>query len=240
MKKIFSIILLLMVAFPTCTAKASTEQVRDYLRNYGADDDTFYVEEYENNVLGQKDLFIRIFEKQEDIQKNEENTIYSEQNKILAEMAKTDWFDDGTIYCIVFCDTMGMMRYNQYYVDRGVSSWSDGTLHPWIINTENDLPQEKILFLGRVAQELLQYNIGGGVNLAIGSGGENNLSIEECSGIAIVRGSCEYLGNSYDFVTEFTYESESEWNGTYDTVYVGANNIDLYGEYTPMEGMEVK
>lgn len=234
MKKIITAFLLILFVIPVCTVNASTERVFDYLRDYGSSDDTFYVEEYP------EELFIRISAKKEDVEFGGKYDLVSNRSSIFANMVSEEWFDYSRIYCIMFSENTGYMSFDTFYVKRGIRELSGGTLRPWIIKTESDLPQETKLFLGRVAQELLRYNIDTSVDLEIGVGGEENISIEECAGIAIVRGICEYNGNSYDFTTEFTYESENEWNGTYDTVYVGVNNLDLYGEYTPMEGMEVK
>lgn len=241
MKKVLTVVLM-SITLIGMTAKAEEteiDKVREFLLNCSSDADTFYVEEYPN-LSDRKDLFVRISAVPEDIIIDSKYDIVSKEDDFLAEMAKQEWFDYDVIYCIFFSENSGFMNFNKYFVNRGIKSWWDGTFHPWIINTENDLPEDTKLFLGRVAQELLQYNIDTGVNLNIGMGGEEDLSIEECAGNAIVRGECEYNGKTYNYVTEFTYDSKDEWNGTYDTIYIGVNDLDLYGKYTPMEGLEVK
>ena len=240
MKRVLTV-LLMSITLIGITAKAEEteiDKVREFLLNCSSDADTFYVEEYPSHI-GDKELFIRIAAVPEDIITNSEYDLVTKRDNFFAEMAKQDWFDYGRISCLMFSRKSGLMSFNEYYVERGVYSLQDGTLRPWIIKTESDLPQENKLFLGRVAQELLLNNISGAV-LETEKGWEEKLSIEECDGIAIVRGQFENDGKTYNYVTEFTYEMESEYDGTYDTIYIGVNDVDLYGEYTPMEGMEIK
>ncbi len=240
MKKILIAILIVVVLInmPVRAEETEIDKVREFLLNYSSNIDTFYVEEYPS-IFDGKDLFVRISAVPEDILSNSKYDLVTKRDDFFEEMTKQNWFDYKTIYCIMFSENTGFMAYNKYSVERGIYSLQDGTSWPWIIKTEGDMPQENKLFLGRVAQELLFNNISG-VVLETEKGWEEKLSIEECAGIAVVRGQFEKDGKTYNYVTEFTYEMESEYDGTYDTIYIGVNDIDLYGEYSPIELIEVK
>lgn len=234
------VILFLGIAIQTTASAAdsSIDKAKEFLNQYGSDNDTFYVEEYPFSNES-KQLFVRISASKDDLNINGRDII-GNKNRYFIEMTKQDWFDYAIITCILFSRNSGLSSYDEYYVNTGIRKRSDGKLYPWIISTEEELPQETKLFLGRVAQELLEYNIGNGINLGIGTGGEEELSIRECAGVAVVEGQCEFNQKTYNYITEFTYESENEWSGTYDTVYVGVNDVDLYGEYSDIEYIEVQ
>lgn len=100
-------------------------------------------------------------------------------------------------------------------------------------NVELDKDTKK--FIGRVVQELMQYNIDTTINLNIGNGGEDMMRIKQVDNTVVVNGSFSHNFADYEFKVEFSYEMKNEWSGTYDTIYVNINDIDLYGSYKEIE-----
>lgn len=240
-KRLFAILLICSIIIPTTVnaSDSNLDKVKEFLDDYGSDENTFNVEEYPF-LEDAKQLFVRISATKDDLSINRLNII-DNKNKYFMEMTKQDWFDYEAITCILFSRDGGSSSYNEYYVNTGIKVNSEGEAYPWIIiNTEDDLSQETILFLGRVAQELIKSNIDASISLDIGIGGEENLSIQECAGVAVVKGQYESNQKTYNYITEFTYESENEWTGTYDTLYIGVNDVDIYGEYKNIEDIKVQ
>lgn len=236
MKKliIFAIALMMFACVPVSAEDSELDKAREFLSDKSSDPDTFLVEEYPVRGGG-KQLFVRIAAVPEDTVEGSEHDLLYGADDMFAEMANQEWFDYISIMCISFSRTTGYMNYVSYYAVNGTKVKPYGVRTAWLINTEDDIEEEKLRFLGRVAQELVDYNINGSIYLDIGNGGEDNLTVEECNGYATVRGECEHDGRTYDFITEFSYTMESETTGKYDTIYVGANGLDLYGEYEPLE-----
>lgn len=98
-----------------------------------------------------------------------------------------------------------------------------------------ELDKDTKKFIGRVVQELMQYNIDTTINLNIGNGGEDMMKMEQVDNIVVVDGSFSHNFSDYEFKVEFSYEMENEWSGTYDTIYININNLDLYGSYKELE-----
>lgn len=247
-KKIFITCLISGLAFSCTPVYASLDEVNNFLAEYSSDSVSFYTEEFSNENYNytkefdnskRKTLFVRV------AISDSAYDLVEQEDEIFAELAKQDWFDYASISCITFASDPGIfVNLHNYYIENGtVSSYGTGGYidagKPWLIKTENELNSDTKKFLGRVAQELLQYNIDSVINLGIGTGGEDSLKISECGGVAEVSGTCEHDGKTYDFTTEFTYKSQSEWDGTYETIYVGANGIDLYGEYKEIKSIDL-
>ena len=239
-KRLFTILLICSIIVPTTVnaSDSNLDKVKEFLDNYGSDENTFYVEEYPFSK-DTKQLFVRISATKDDLNINGLNII-DNKSKYFMEMTKQDWFDYEMITCIMFSRDGVSGSYNEYYVNTGIKVNSWGEAYPWIVNTEDDLSQETILFLGRVAQELISCNIDASISLEIGIGGEENLSIQECAGVAVVKGQYEFNQKTYNYITEFSYESESERTGTYDTLYIGVNDVDIYGEYKNIEDIKIQ
>lgn len=98
-----------------------------------------------------------------------------------------------------------------------------------------ELDKDTKKFIGRVVQEIMQYNIDTTVNLNIGNGSEDMMRMKQVDNTVVVDGSFSHNFADYEFKVEFSYEMENEWSGTYDTIYVNINNIDLYGSYKEIE-----
>ena len=46
-------------------------------------------------------------------------------------------------------------------------------------------------------------------------------------------------GKDYKFVTQFTYEIDEGMNGTYNALYVGLNDVPVYGEYEDISNIKL-
>ena len=205
---------------------ASIDQVNEYLADYSSDTISFYAEEYCGENVSC--LFVRV-----SLPREESLDYVKQSHEMLRNMAYQDWFDYNDIYSLVFASDSGRLLLDVTYdVDNGTETSNMGTnLFPWLIKNGDDLDSDTKKFIGRTAEELMQYNINPMVNLGIGTGGENSLEIKECDGLAEVRGDFSYDGKDYSFITQFTYSNTDEYTGTYETRYVSVNNIDMVGEY---------
>lgn len=171
--------------------------------------------------------------------KEEHADLYDRRKRdnTLLEMTKQDWFDYTNIQFLRMTNQhgTGIDEHIIYMVDSGTYiNYTLNHIRPWIIKTGSEIDIELKRFLGRVANELLKAN---GIygNLEIGMGGEDSLDIRTCSKLATVSGTCEMDGKTYNFVTEFTFDFRSEWDGEYEAIYVGVNDVPLQGEFKDIE-----
>lgn len=152
---------------------ASLDDVNNFLSEYGSDTSSHYTEEYINDSISNKTLFIR-----KSVGANDSEGVDPiKEREIFAELSKQDWFDYNNIYCITFgADSSLFISFNEYDIKNGTVLISGSPIkYPWLINTEDELTGDAKKFIGRVVQELLQYNIDHSIDLGIGSGGEDAL-----------------------------------------------------------------
>lgn len=217
--------------FSPIAVKASIDDVNTFLQQYENDDNAFYTEEYsgkDSEGTEYKTLIVRT-----DLFKV--NVSFMDMDEIFANMSSQEWFDYTTICSIGISSNVGfLLSTNVYDTKSGtkINSLSDHPLSmrfPWIIKTENDLSDEERTFLMRITQEILQSELDKSISLNIGTENESKCTFKACNGLAEVSGEYELNNVSYKFITQFTYETEDNQNGTYEELYTGANDIDIFG-----------
>ena len=158
-----------------------------------------------------------------------------DMDEIFANMSSQELFDYTTICSIGFSSNVGfLLSTNVYDTKSGtkINSSSDHPLSmrfPWIIKTENELSDEERTILMRITQEILQSELDKSISLNIGTENESKCTFKACNGLAEVSGEYELNNVSYKFITQFTYETEDNQDGTYEELYTGANHIDIFG-----------
>lgn len=217
--------------FSPIAVKASIDDVNTFLQQYENDDNAFYTEEYsgkDSEGTEYKTLIVRT-----DLFKV--NVSFMEMDEIFANMSSQEWFDYTTICSIGISSNVGfLLSTNVYDTKSGtkINSSSDHPLSmrfPWIIKTENELTDEERTFLMRITQEILQSELDKSISLNIGTENESKCTFKVCNGLVEVSGEYELNNVSYKFITQFTYETEDNQNGTYEELYTGANDIDIFG-----------
>lgn len=217
--------------FPCTTAYANIDDVNSFLSQYAQEDNAFYTEEYigkDSEGTDYKTLIVRI-----DLSKL--NIEPSDSENIFAEMVAQEWFDYTTICNINVSSSIGALAPTYFYDIKSGTKIDCTNEHPssmrfpWIIKTENDISDNERRFILRIAQEILQGRLDTSVSLHIGADNESDCTFKICNGLAEVNGMYELNGNNYKFSTQFTYVTEDYQNGSYEELYLGANNIDIYG-----------
>lgn len=217
--------------FPCTTAYANIDDVNSFLNQYAQEDNAFYTEEYigkDSEGTDYKTLIVRI-----DLSKL--NIEPSDRENIFAEMVTQEWFDYTTICNINVSSSIGALAPTYFYDIKSGTKIDCTNEHPssmrfpWIIKTENDISDNERRFILRIAQEILQGRLDTSVSLHIGADNESDCTFKICNGLAEVNGMYELNGNNYKFSTQFTYVTEDYQNGSYEELYLGANNIDIYG-----------
>nr|DAH42096.1 MAG TPA: hypothetical protein [Caudoviricetes sp.] len=217
--------------FPCTTAYANIDDVNSFLSQYAQEDNAFYTEEYigkDSEGTDYKTLIVRI-----DLSKL--NIEPSDSENIFAEMVTQEWFDYTTICNINVSSSIGALAPTYFYDIKSGTKIDCTNEHPssmrfpWIIKTENDISDNERRFILRIAQEILQGRLDTSVSLHIGADNESDCTFKICNGLAEVNGMYELNGNNYKFSTQFTYVTEDYQNGSYEELYLGANNTDIYG-----------
>ena len=235
---------LLMIALASLTltipVKADLNDVEEFLKPYCNENDALEVKEFydvDKPDVSRKALLVEYTYSAD--AKEENIGLYNrhERDDIFLDMTKQDWFDYTSIQFLKLTNEYGIGIYEHifYFLDSGTYlDYDTDRAYTWIIKTGDEIDGDLKTFLGLVADELLKAN-GIWGNLEIGMGGENSLNFHVCDKLAAVSGTCEVDGKTYNFVTEFTYKYKSKYDGEYDTIYVGVNDVPLYGEYTEIE-----
>lgn len=235
MKKVFVLLgfALLLTQF---TANASVEDVQSYLEQYCDENDVLDIQEYSSET------YATLFIKYDYIRGN--NPVLSNDSEsriIFKDLISQEWFDYQRIQFLPCpADTaFGVRDFVEFVVQFGTATYYKRNLsYPVIIKSKDDLDESTVNFLHRVVSELLKYNDIWG---SIGSTGvSDNLEYQVCYNLAIVTGTCENDGKTYNFLMEFTFQNTSEWVGTYDTICVILNDVTTYGEYIPIEDYQWK
>lgn len=217
--------------FPCTTAYANIDDVNSFLNQYAQEDNAFYTEEYigkDSEGTDYKTLIVRI-----DLSKL--NIEPSDRENIFAEMVTQEWFDYTTICNINVSSSIGSLAPTYFYDIKSGTKIDCTNEHPssmrfpWIIKTENDISDNERRFILRIAQEILQGRLDTSVSLHIGADNESDCTFKICNGLAEVNGMYELNGNNYKFSTQFTYVTEDYQNGSYEELYLSANDIDIYG-----------
>lgn len=217
--------------FPCTTAYANIDDVNSFLNQYAQEDNAFYTEEYigkDSEGTDYKTLIVRI-----DLSKL--NIEPSDRENIFTEMVTQEWFDYTTICNINVSSSIGALSPTYFYDIKSGTKIDCTNEHPssmrfpWIIKTENDISDNERRFILRIAQEILQGRLDTSVSLHIGADNESDCTFKICNGLAEVNGMYELNGNNYKFSTQFTYITEDYQNGSYEELYLGANDIDIYG-----------
>ncbi len=236
-KKLIMLFALFGSFISSTTAYASIEDVNTFLSQYAKGDNAFYTEEFSGEDISgtkSKSLIVRTDLAKINIEPNSTENIFS-------EMVSQDWFDYTTICNINVNSSIGSMASTYYYdIASGtkISSSSDCPLSmrsPWIIKTESDITVDERTFIMRIAQEILQGNLDTSISLHIGADNESRCQIKTCNGLAEVSGTYDLNGSNYNFATQFTYDTTDNQNGTYNELYLCANDIDIYGTNVKFE-----
>lgn len=223
--------------FPCTTAYANIDDVNAFLNQYAQEDNAFYIEEYigkDSEGTDYKTLIVRI-----DL--NKINIEPSDREEIFTEMAAQEWFDYTTICNINVSSSIGALAPTYFYDIKSGTKIDCTDEHPssmrfpWIIKTENDISDDERIFIMRIAQEVLQGNLNTSISLHIGAENESNCEMKICNGLAEVTGTYDLDGKNYTFSTQFTYDTADNQNGTYNALYLGANDIDVYGTNVKFE-----
>ncbi len=232
MKKKFIVCFALVCSFMPCNmVYASIDDVNMFLNQYAQEDNAFYAEEYsgkDSEGTDYKTLIVRI-----DL--NKLNIKPSDKENIFTEMSAQEWFDYTTICNINVSSSIGALAPTYFYDIKSGTKIDCTNEHPssmrfpWLIKTENDLSDDERRFILRIAQEILQGHLNTSISLHIGANNESNCTLKICNGLAEVNGMYKLNGNNYQFSTQFTYATEDYQNGTYEELYLGANDIDIYG-----------
>ena len=238
MKKLLMVVLASLAL--TVPARADVGDVEKFLKPYCNENDSVELKEFfdENRPdVSYKSLLIEYTFSPE--AKDEKADLYDRRKRdsALLEMTRQEWFDYTNIQFLKMTNEfgVGIEEHMIYYPNRGTYlNFDFCRVYTWIIKTGDEIDGDLKTFLGLVADELLKAN-GIWGNLEIGMGGENSLNFQVCDKLAVVSGTCEVDGKTYNFVTEFTYKYKSKYDGEYDTIYVGVNDVPLYGEYTEIE-----
>lgn len=235
MKKVKRVIVaataIICECFSPIAVKASIDDVNTFLQQYENDDNAFYTEEYsgkDSEGTEYKTLIIRI-----DLDKL--NIEPTKTEEIFTDMYSQDWCDYKTICNINISSSVGDLA-TTYFYDLKTGTKIDcmdehplSMRFPWIIKTENELTNEERTFLMRITQEILQSELDKSISLNIGTENESKCTFKACNGLAEVSGEYELNNVSYKFITQFTYETEDNQDGTYEELYTGANDIDIFG-----------
>lgn len=232
--------LLVALAVLLCplSVSATVEEVQQYLAPYCSESDNLQVQAYPNDDQGfYKTLFIKI-----DYSTDAETVLRHNDLEIIRDMVLQEWFDYDVVQLLLCPWNMyvGAVDFREYETDRGIARYyKSNTIRPLLVRQKEELDKDTKKFIGRVAQELLNYNnISASLNIT--GGGEDNLEYQVCYNLAIVTGTCENDGKTYNFLMEFTFQNTSEWVGTYDTICVILNDVTTYGEYIPIEDYQWK
>ena len=238
MKKLLMIVLASLAL--TIPAKADLSDVEEFLKPHCTESDSFELKEFYDTDRPDVSLKALLIEYMFSTGSKEEKTdLYDrhKRDKLLADMTKQDWFDYTSIQFLKMTNEYGhgIIERLSYYVDTGTYLNDDfNRIYTWIIKTGDEIDSDLKTFLGLVADELLEAN-GIHGDLKIAMGGEDALDYQVCQKIAVVSGSCEMDGKTYNFVTEFTFKFKSKYDGEYDTIYVGVNDVPLYGKYADID-----
>lgn len=243
-KKICVIVAIATLGLTTINIQASVDDVNSFLQEYQIEDDTFFIEEYCNEETGAKSLFIRtklIFNDNGLADKSV--ALHDNESLMIEEMSKQEWFDYNKVFIFEMgSDTnvwSGLREYN--ILDGTCCSYLAGsaTKTPWLINEKNDLDAKTINFLGNVAEELLYNNLDDYIESNPGGVDDSKIDIKESNGIAEISGNVKSSGKDYKFVVQFTYEIDENMNGTYNALYVGLNDVPVYGEYKEISNIKL-
>lgn len=225
------------VIFTPISIFASIDDVNTFLAQYAANDNAFHVEEFSgedfegtkrNSLVVRTDLA-------------SVNIDPATTDDIFTEMASQEWFDYTDICSINVNSEIGNIPTTTFYnVSTGTriscsSEHPSSMRFPWLVKNEDDLSDDERRFLLRIAQELLQGTIDTSLSLDIGAENECDCSIKECNGLVEISGVANLDSIDYNFTVQFTYETTDYQDGTYNELYLGVNNIDMFGTNVKFE-----
>ena len=216
---------------------ANVDDVNAFLSQYASSDNAFYVEEFsgeDSEGMKHKSLIVRT-----DL--SELNIDPSNTEEIFTNMVSQNWFDYTGIYNINVSSVIGSIAPTYFYdIETGTkidssSEHPSSMRFPWIIKNEGNLTDDERRFLLRIAQEILQGSVDTSISLNIGSDNECTCSIKDCNGLAEIKGKYSLDSIDYVFSIQFTYETNDYQDGTYTELYLGINNVDLFGTNVKFE-----
>lgn len=241
-KKIALVIGVILLFSMNCIAYASVDDVNSFLSDYQTENNTFLIEEHCSADNNTKTLFIQAnlsYDTKDDKYMNFVNN----ERDIFKEMSTKEWFDYEVIYLLNFSGNSGRVYdFKEYNLSEGTLiayGYENVIKLPWIIKTKEELDDSTINFLGNVTEELLFYHVDDYIGENPGGIDFDDIEIKESNGIAEVSGNVKSGGKDYKFVTQFTYEIDEGMNGTYNALYVGLNDVPVYGEYEDISNIKL-
>ncbi len=232
MKKFLAVALAsLALAIPV---SASVEDVKKYLEPHVEETGKLEVMEYcdPEDETEKSVLIMYTFKDYNSNIGSEMDNIYK-RNPLLLEMINQEWFDYQSIQFLKGTDNngYGILEYDRYNIGDGAyANYTVNEIHPWFIRDETEIEDDKREFLCTVANENLTAH-----GIFSGSLNNKNMKIQLCYNLAIVSGTIESEGKTYDFTTEFKFRFRGRYDGTYETLYLNVNDVTLVGELEPIE-----
>lgn len=241
-KKICLITATLLFVFNSTNVFASVDDAISFLGDYQTENNVFKIEEHCSEDNGTKTLFIQA-NLSYDIEDDKYMDFVNNERDIFREMSNQDWFDYESIYLINFSKTHGKFSdFKEYNISEGTLTaygYENVTKLPWIINEKEELDDSLVLFIGNVTKEILHSNINDYLDSNPGGIDSSKIDIKESNGVAEVTGNVNSGGKEYEFSVQFTYEVDESMNGTYNTLYVGLNDVPIYGEYNDIDNIQL-
>lgn len=227
----------------TINAQASVDDVNSFLDDYQTENNVFIIEEHCSEEDSSKTLYIQA-NLSYDMEDDKYMDFINNETEIFREMSNQDWFDYESVYLMTFSKTHGkfsdLKEYNSSEGTLTTYGYENVIKLPWIIKTKEELDDSLVIFLGNVTKEILHNNISDYLEENPGGIDSSKIEIKESNGIAEVNGNVKSDGKEYEFSVQFTYEVDESMNGTYNTLYVGLNDVPIYGEYNDISSIKLK